>query len=247
MSSKAYYSNRVNAQRQRRAERRRHANTVPVDTSCSDSDGLENDETGVMTGGVMDNNLRTTGTSYNDLIDYIADEHDNMLNDSNIVDNSSRLYSNSEHSVISATKLVLGFATSSNLDKQSVMKLLKLIKSLLPQPNVLPTSLKSILKAFGRTSSFYTKFICERCGGDTVKSSYGVRKCTNSKCSYHKQNLLNTRVTECVTLDIRTGLHGIMKANAKLFLNRNELTPVGDIVNFRYYYENTNDKKVSGN
>ncbi|CAF3989456.1 unnamed protein product [Rotaria sp. Silwood1] len=200
-----------------------------------------------MTRNVMDNDLRTTSTSYNDLVDYIADEHDNMLNDSNVIDNSARLYLNSEHTVISATKLVLDFATSSNLDKQSTMKLLKLIKSLLPQPNVLPTSLKSILKGFGRTSSFYTKFICERCGGDTVKSNYGARKCTNSKCSYHKQNLLNTRVTECVTLDIRAGLHRIMKANAKSFLNRNELTPVGDIVNFRYYYENMNDKKVSGN
>ncbi|CAF3690796.1 unnamed protein product [Rotaria socialis] len=92
----------------------------------------------------------TTTSTHHSVCDYILDnDDDDIQNNLKFVDNPSQLFSNSKYFVICATKTISNFATTANLDKHNTMKLLKIIKFLLPQPNYLPTSLKTILKAFG--------------------------------------------------------------------------------------------------
>ncbi|CAF2051966.1 unnamed protein product [Rotaria magnacalcarata] len=219
MSSGNYYSSKVNAERKRRAQRRKQANAVPFDICLSDGDDTDSDDMGDISGRISTDNVAVTTTStHHSVCDYILDDDDDIKNDLKFVDNSSQLFSNRKRSVICSTKTITNFATTANLDKQNTMKLPKIMKSLLPQSNYLPTSLKTILKTFGRNSSFCTKYICERYGYDTINMKYGTRRCSNSKCLYYKQNLFSRRVIEIVTLDIRAGSHEIMKTNAKLFL-----------------------------
>ncbi|CAF3867587.1 unnamed protein product [Rotaria sordida] len=243
MSFEKYYSNKIIAQREKRAERRKQASALPSDTSSSDSDDFASDATNCQSSIRADNVLASTTSNYMDLVDYTADEHDNVDEGTSVPDDSPRLFSNSCHTVAAATTSLMQFAADANLDKSHTIKLLKLVKSLLPQPNGLPVSHKNVLKIFGRTSSFSTKYICERCGYDTTIIKCGIKRCSNSQCLFSNQNLVNSRVTEIVTMDIRSSLHAIVKRNSKLILDNKNLTPTGDIVNFAHYIKNNKEKK----
>ncbi|CAF1301196.1 unnamed protein product, partial [Adineta ricciae] len=103
--------------------------------------------------------------------------------------------------VRSATMAIMKFAMSVNLDKSHTVKLLKLVKSILPHANILSTSHHSVLKLFGRTSAFTSKYVCDKCGNDIGEGSSSIKGCFNSNCPYFNQNLMNNRFTEIVTMD----------------------------------------------
>ena len=244
MSSKKYYSDKVLSQREHRAQKRKQIDCLPSFIS-SDSDDSDSDMTecpnSFQTVGLMDSSVLNN----NDLLDYTADEHDNINEDSIDQDSSSLLFIGSSSTVCAATMFIMQFATNANLDKIHTIKLLKLIKSLLPQPNILPISHKNVLKVFGRTSTFTTKYLCEKCGNDAIVFEDGIKRCSSSICSHSHQNLANSRLTEIVTMDIRSGIHSIVRQNIELLLANKNLCPIGDIINFNYYLNHSEANKVS--
>ncbi|CAF2310214.1 unnamed protein product [Rotaria sp. Silwood2] len=243
MSGENYYSNRIISQREKRAERRRQANVLPSASSSSDSDDFDGDGTNLEASTSYENNLNTTTFNAMNLMDYMPDDDENNEG-MNIPDNSAPLFVSSRHTVVSATTSIMRFAMDANLDKQQTTKLLKLVKSLLPQPNSLPTTHRKLLKVFGVTSLFSTKYLCERCGSDTVTIRCGSKRCTNSNCLFSSQALVNSRVTEIVSMDIRSALHEIVRRNQKLIFANEMLTPMGDIVNYSNYVKNSKENKV---
>ncbi|CAF0954091.1 unnamed protein product [Adineta steineri] len=239
MSSNNHYSNKAVSQRERRAERRRAATSALLNTSSSDSD---DDQSESQHSNTINNLAGTHISDDNDLLDYDPDGNDNVNNDSFYQDDSSTLFINSSYTVRAATIKIVNFAIDVNLDKIHTTKLLRLIKLLLPQPNVLPTSHKGVLKVFNRTSGFTTKYLCEHCGHNIIVREGGVKQCSNACCSRYSRNILNNRISEVVTMNIREGLHFIIKRNIKLLFTNKNLFPTGDIVNFKYY---SNNSKIS--
>ena len=206
MSSEGYYSNRTNSQREHRAEKRKQTALIPVDSdsSSSDSDDLVNNTTDYQS-SIQTNYSFSSNTLNNiHLRDYVADEHDNIGEDAASGDHSPLLYSNISHTVSSATISIMRFVISANLDKSHSTQLLKLIKSLLPKPNLLLISHKQILKVFDRTSTFTTKYLCTNCDHDTVVLQSGLKRCSNINCGYSNETLVNNRLTEVVTMNIRS-------------------------------------------
>jgi hypothetical protein len=246
MSWENCYSDRTTTQRKVRSEKRKRASVIPPDSSSSESDDFDADATDRQSSTGNDNPLRSSTLNDINLLDYVADEHDNINEGTSVLDDSPLLFPKSSYTVGAATTSLMQFAVDAKLDKLHTIRLLKLVKSLLPQPNCLPVSHKSILKTFGHKSSFSTKYICERCGSDTIIIRCGLKRCSNSQCLFSNENLVNSRLTEIVTMDIRSGLHEIVKRNSKLILNNIDFTPSGDIVNFSHYVKNSKGMKVSG-
>lgn len=69
---------------------------------------------------------------------YVADDDNSEGID--IHGNFVPIFVNSCHNVVAATKLIMRSSMNANLDKLQTTKLLKVVKSLLPQLNHLPTS-----------------------------------------------------------------------------------------------------------
>jgi hypothetical protein len=85
------------------------------------------------------------------LTDYVEDASDCAM-ENEYEDDSRPLYVGSPMSVTTAVRLISEFCLNSNLDKQKVARVFRLIKSLLPKPNNLPTSRKDINNVFRQIS-----------------------------------------------------------------------------------------------
>ncbi|CAF0759304.1 unnamed protein product, partial [Didymodactylos carnosus] len=69
------------------------------------------------------------------------------------------------------------FYTNANLDKENVIQLLKTIKSILPQPNLMPTTWKGILKVLGEWNATYKMILYPYNGNDyTARTHDGYVK-----------------------------------------------------------------------
>ncbi|CAF1096889.1 unnamed protein product, partial [Didymodactylos carnosus] len=153
--------------------------------------------------------------------DYVTDEHDNLGNPQNkYEDESPPLYNGSKISVMNAVQMVMKFSLDANLDKSTIIKLMKLVKLILPNPNLLPTTHKSILGTFGKTTLSTTKHLCSHC--------LSVNKI-----------LRNNQITEVVTLDIRSRIRLIIRRNMSLMSEHTELFPQSDISHFSHYRTTT--------
>lgn len=179
---------------------------------------------------------------------YLEDEHDNadIPNNigENICDQSPLLYDGCRFSVMESLKLLMNLLISDvNLDKQNISRLLKLIKSLLPQPNNLPVTWKSILKLFGRHNLFTTLFLCSSCHNKCDQTTFGKKVCRNHSCSRSQTTLKTNEIVELVYLDIRHQLKTIIGRNIHFLLNNTDYFPKSDIA-YGAFYETTTSSSM---
>ncbi|CAF2890961.1 unnamed protein product [Rotaria sp. Silwood2] len=98
-------------------------------------------------------------------IDYTIDD-DEILKDDLFdchSDLSTPLYDSAHITVKKATSQLMNFVIESNLDKSTTTKLFRLIKSLLPVSNTLPSTYNQIMKVLGQVSLFQAKYYCNGC------------------------------------------------------------------------------------
>jgi len=95
-------------------------------------------------------------------IDYIDEESDWINEDKNEHDELP-LYKGSSISITKTVRMITEFYLSINLDKEKVNKLLRLLKSLLPKPNMLPSTWNRMHKLLHHTSYTLTSFLCDNC------------------------------------------------------------------------------------
>jgi hypothetical protein len=122
------------------------------------------------------------------------------------------LYQHSTTSIGEAVKLIMTFYINSNFDKSKVVTLMRLIESLLPIPNGLPTTFPQILKIFGKNPSSITKFYCNNCLTLTTARS-GQQFCTNSSCDFSDLQLSKRQLTEVVSMNVREKLQSVVRRN----------------------------------
>ena len=84
--------------------------------------------------------------SFTSSIDRLNDDI-NWTNEEEYEDDKRPLYNGSSITVTNAIRRITNFYLNINLDKQKVNALLRLIKSLLPKPNLLSSTLKRMNKA----------------------------------------------------------------------------------------------------
>ena len=98
--------------------------------------------------------------------DYIADDFDENYHyfPKNSVENEfPALFNGSDISVRATVHILVAFLIDSDLDKRKSTRLLQLIRSLLPQPNRLPKTWKSLMKLIGRSTKSVTTYLCGKC------------------------------------------------------------------------------------
>ena len=113
---------------------------------------------------------------------YISESDDDNTDwNGNLVDSSLPLYENSRISVKAAATSIMSTAIEFNFPKFAIERILKVIKTPLPTPNLLLITFTSILKSFGATVATSSKFYCNSCL-KLCTSRHGQRFCENEKC-----------------------------------------------------------------
>ncbi|CAF3413761.1 unnamed protein product [Rotaria socialis] len=166
----------------------------------------------------------------NDQFDNVHQFDDHLLD----MDNSRPLFNGSSITVKKAVHQLCSFFTDFNINKSTVVNLLRIIKTLLPKPNQLPTSWEGIMKVLGRASTSRTTFLCSSCLKQCEKGIYGTKLCHNEKCSLKNRTMKSTEIVELVHLDIRAQTQAILARN-QLLLNRKDLYPMTDVCFGEYY------------
>jgi hypothetical protein len=171
---------------------------------------------------------------------YKRDDDDTYWNESlnNLsIDSTSPLYKNSCVTVKAASVGIMSVAIECNFPKSVVEQILKVVKSFLPVPNLLPTTYASVMKAIGTKSLSSSRYYCNSC--NQLCTMRAQRKfCENNKCGFNNQSLRNHDISEIVSLDIKEQLKSILGRNMSLFDNP-ELFPPSDIKSSRSYKEST--------
>ena len=172
-------------------------------------------------------------------IDYQDDAFDNnhgLANDEMNFENSSPLFSESPISTHEAMCKLTSFYLDCNLNKYAVIRLLRIIKELLPSPNNLPTTWKSVMKVFNYVSSSHKTFLCSECFQRCDKTSNGGKICRNPNCTQSSRIMKTTRLVELIHMDIRSQIQSVIRQNQYL-LNRSDLYPKTDVC-FGDHYRN---------
>lgn len=208
-------------------------------SSSSSSDDDDDDDNQIV--DKMDQHESAQHHSNNNLLSYEPDEHDNCWNET-LMDScfvsSSLLYENSSVSVKAAATNILSIAIEFNFPKLAVERLLKLIKSFLPMPNILPTTYPSLMKITNVKSTSASKYYCNSCFHlCSIRS--GRKYCTNDNCRLKNNPLRNCEISEVVTLDIKEQIRSILSRNIFLF-NNDEIFPSFDIKSRSFYKTSTN-------
>lgn len=172
------------------------------------------------------------------ILTYKPDDHDTYWKENSVdvdlsMDLSLPLYTNSHTSVKAAATAIMSMACKFNFPKYVVEGILKIFKSLLPTPNLLPTTHASIIKALGVKPISSSKFYCNSCY-ELCTIRAGRKFCENVQCELMNQQLRNRNISEVVTLNIADQLKSILSRNIDLF-NKNELFPPFDINNGTFY------------
>lgn len=97
------------------------------------------------------------------LLNYEEDDQDHLDETREQTDTGPSLYLLSQIKLVTAVRRITQFISQSNLDKMTSVRLLRLIKDLLPQPNKLPTTWKRALKIIGARQTSITTFRCSKC------------------------------------------------------------------------------------
>ncbi|CAM4955832.1 unnamed protein product [Rotaria socialis] len=181
---------------------------------------------------------------------YHDDEYDNIneLNDfqENVLQQSPSLYHGCRFSTVTTLKMLMDFLISRvSLDKSNIINLMKLIKKILPIPNTLPISWKSIMKLFGKVNLPSTTFICSKYLNECEKTAFNTKNCTNDRCSLCKRTLKTNEIVEVVNLDVRTQLKSIITRNINLMKQKYNLFPPSDITSASFYKSTTSKTKFN--
>ena len=174
--------------------------------------------------------------SNNNSISYEPDKDDNYWNDDlmdSFFDPSPLLYENSCVSVKAAALDIISIAIEFNFPKIAVERLLKLFKSLLPMPNVLPTTYPSLMKTVDAKSTSTSTYYCNICSYVCSIRS-GRKYCLHDNCPRKNQPLRNCEISEVVTMDIKEQIRSIISRNISLF-NNDKYFPPFDIKSRSFY------------
>ncbi|CAF2156728.1 unnamed protein product [Rotaria magnacalcarata] len=150
------------------------------------------------------------------------------------------LYSGSPLSVTKAVHLITNFYLDINLDKQKVNGLLRLIKRLLPKPNLLPSTLKRVNQLLHLAPLTTTTLLCSDCYQSCKRAGFRSKTCANPSCSTSFRQRRSTEVIEIVRFDVRSQIQWIMNRNVA-FINKSRFFPPNDIC-FGEQYQNMSDR-----
>ncbi|CAF3329114.1 unnamed protein product [Rotaria sp. Silwood2] len=233
---KSTFSPKVEMRRERRLQMRNIVksimdNHVSSEESSSDDSIDYNSSRNILDSIQLDSTTSHATASQNDKFEesilqntYTLDEDDVLMDDlfDCPQDLSPPLYNNARISVKNATYQLMDFVMEANLDKSTTTKLFKLVKNLLPQPNILPTTNTQILKVLERVSLFRSKFYCNGCYELCIRR--GRKKiCDNSKCSFSNKALSPCDFSEVVDLDISSQIKTVIERNTSLLFDRHAL------------------------
>lgn len=207
------------------ATRSSSSESTDSDLSCIHLSNMPNESISVSM-----NDVNTCANVDDDLVDEVGEIEP-------LADDSPSLFLDSDHTIQDAIGLLMRFAISASLDKYRTDQLLKLVKSLMPSPNHLPTRHSRILKQFGRCTMFSTKYLCRHCNSSVIACNEGHnrKKCSNPLCDSSRSPLRSNEVTEIVTLDIRSALSSILTRNIALLQAHEDLFPRSDPINYDVY------------
>ncbi|CAF1569579.1 unnamed protein product, partial [Rotaria magnacalcarata] len=134
------------------------------------------------------------------------------------------LYHGSSITVTNAVHRISNFYLKINLDKQKVNSLLRLIKHILPKPNLLPSTLKSMNKSLHHVSSTSTSLLCSDCYHSCKRHGARSKTCINPNCLTSFRRRRTTEIIEIVRFDVRSQIQSIMNRNAA-FINKPRFFP----------------------
>ncbi|CAF3003505.1 unnamed protein product [Rotaria sp. Silwood2] len=217
---KSTFSPKVEMRRERRLQMRNIVksimdNHVSSEESSSDDSIDYNSSRNILDSIQLDSTTSHATASQNDKFEesilqntYTLDEDDVLMDDlfDCPQDLSPPLYNNARISVKNATYQLMDFVMEANLDKSTTTKLFKLVKNLLPKPNILPTTNTQILKVLERVSLFRSKFYCNGCYELCI--TRGVEP---------------LRFSEVVDLDISSQIKTVIERNTSLLFDRHTL------------------------
>lgn len=178
----------------------------------------------------------------NDDVDWISEDE----NEDDYENDKRPLYNGSSITVTKAIHRIMDFYLNINLDKEKVNSLLRLIKNLLPKPNILPSTLKSVNKSFHHLSSTSTTLLCSDCYQSCETPRKRARTCVNPSCTTAFQRRRSTEIIEIVRFDVRSQIKSIMSRNVQ-FINKSKFFPPSDICFGEQYQHSssTNSDKIS--
>ncbi|CAF3119373.1 unnamed protein product [Rotaria sp. Silwood2] len=171
---------------------------------------------------------------------YVEDDnewHDD--DDDQYEDDSRLLYNGSSITVSSAIRLISKFYLNINLDKQKINGLLRLIKSLLPKPNLLPSTWKTVNKALRNFTPSLTTYLYTDCYKSCDINTNRFKFCVNLNCKTSFRQRRSHELIEIVRFDIRSQIQAIMYRNFDV-LNKSHLFPLSDIC-FGEWYQQQSD------
>ena len=177
---------------------------------------------------------------------YNTDSFDNACleqEDSVNTEESPLLFDGSPTSVREAVRTLSACYIDFNLNKYAVVRLLRTIKALLPSPNRLPTTWRSLRKAFGYVSSSRTTFLCTDCLQRCETRSHGQKICGNDRCSRFNRMMQSNQLVEVIHMDVRSQVRAVLTRN-QLLLNRTDLYPKTDVC-FGDHYRNLGGDSVN--
>ena len=239
MYQKRFCSRRVIEKRKRRLQRLQQSLECLNASSNSEEENNDVQEIQHAAPTIINTFPTTTDDSYShDYANYHEDEYDNMEapSEDGCRDQSPPLYDGSRLSALKSMKLLMDLLISDmNLDKKNVLSLLKLIKSILPQPNTLPVTWKSIMKLFGRTTLFTTMFLCSSCNTRCGKTTFSTKTCRNETCPRSGLTLRTHETIELVNLDVCSQLKPIINRNMNLLYENVDYFPKSDISTGDFY------------
>jgi hypothetical protein len=166
------YTDRVLHQRlYRDKEKSQYQQTIDNDwdSTISESDvndfDLSDDESTISPLNQFHNDKYAKDNYLQDRDDDINTANDNLFDH----DHSPPLYEQSTITTNEAVGRLMEFCINSNFDKQKIIKMMCLVKSILPSSNKLPTIFRQILNIYDKTPSSNQKFSCNNCWILTTK------------------------------------------------------------------------------
>ncbi|CAF2099218.1 unnamed protein product [Rotaria magnacalcarata] len=256
MYKKCFYSRRVIYRRKRRLQKIDYDRNYSTSSSASSSSSSSSSDSGHETydvnqygqnaQSIASDIMTASNKEISAYENYHDDEYDNIniLNDlqENALQQSPPLYDGCRFSTIKTVKMLMDFLISRvSLDKSNIINLMKLIKMILPVPNALPISWKSIMKLFGKVNLSSVTFKCSKCLNECGKTAFNTKNCTNDRCALYKRTLKTNEIVEIVNLDVRTQLKSIITRNINLIKQNYNLFPPSDITSASFYKSTTSN------
>jgi hypothetical protein len=170
-------------------------------------------------------------------VEWISEDEDEYEED------ARPLYNGSSITLSSAVRFISAYYLNASLDKQKINSLLRLIKSLLPKPNILPSTWKSMNKALGHDLPNLITFLCCDCNQPCDTFGVAAKSCVNPNCKTSFRRRRSNEIIEIVRFDIRRQIQTIMSRNSAI-INQSHLFPPSDIC-FGEQYQHTSDKNFN--